>query len=252
MELRTTIRKKDACIYKPRNLKQGGKYYWRIDEIDKSNPDSPWKGDVWSFTVGKYTDYIGAGHWDDEYTRHLPYGVKPSGHPGGLMKVTAAGSLCPTLPVHTVDGFGLSDFKHGTKWRSMWLWKKGDSNPNPGTAPCMTWLRYDFGQVYKLGALWVWNYNPKGSPVHRGLRKVTIEYSTTGGGKSSEWKKLGEYEFAMAPEPGSPDYTYNTEVDFRGVKARYVVISAHKTDGNWGDPTYHGLSEVRFNLAADK
>jgi len=239
LQLKKIITEKDACVYKPNDLKQGGKYYWRIDEINESHPDSPWKGDVWSFTVGKYTDYIGAGHWDDVDS-------------GGLMKVTAAGSFCPTLPVHTVNGFGLSGLKHATTWKSMWVWKKGVSNPNPGTEPCMTWLRYDFGQVYKLQTLWVWNYNPKGSPVHRGLRKVTIEYSTTGGSKRSEWKKLGEYEFAMAPEPGSPDYVYNTEVDFGGVEARYVVISAHMTDGNWGDPTYYGLSEVRFNLAADE
>jgi hypothetical protein len=29
----------------------GTTYYWRIDEINDLNPDSPWKGDVWSFTV---------------------------------------------------------------------------------------------------------------------------------------------------------------------------------------------------------
>jgi len=29
----------------------GTTYYWRIDEVNDQNPDSPWKGDVWSFTV---------------------------------------------------------------------------------------------------------------------------------------------------------------------------------------------------------
>ena len=29
----------------------GTTYYWRIDEVNDLNPDSPWKGDVWSFTV---------------------------------------------------------------------------------------------------------------------------------------------------------------------------------------------------------
>jgi hypothetical protein len=252
LKLTKTLGKDDPCVYEPKGLEQGRTYYWRIDEIDKSNPDSPWKGDLWSFTVGKYTDYLGAGHWDDEYTRQLPYRQNPPGHPGGLMKVTAGASSSSTLPVHTVDGLGLSDLKHETSWRSMWFWGKGASNPNPGTVPCTTWLKYDFGQVYKLGTLWVWNCNLEGSPVHYGLRNVTIEYSTTGGSDAGEWKKLGDYEFAMAPEPGSPDYTYNTEVDFGGVEAKYVVISAHMTDGNWGDPTYYGLSEVRFNLAAEK
>jgi hypothetical protein len=26
-------------------------YYWRIDEVNDLHPDSPWKGDVWSFTI---------------------------------------------------------------------------------------------------------------------------------------------------------------------------------------------------------
>jgi len=26
-------------------------YYWRIDEVNNADPNSPWKGDVWSFTV---------------------------------------------------------------------------------------------------------------------------------------------------------------------------------------------------------
>jgi hypothetical protein len=29
----------------------GTTYYWRIDEINDANPDSPWKGDVWKFTI---------------------------------------------------------------------------------------------------------------------------------------------------------------------------------------------------------
>jgi hypothetical protein len=26
-------------------------YYWRIDAVDDANPDSPWKGNIWSFTI---------------------------------------------------------------------------------------------------------------------------------------------------------------------------------------------------------
>ena len=35
----------------PDGLIPGTTYYWRIDEVNDQNPDSPWKGDVWSFTV---------------------------------------------------------------------------------------------------------------------------------------------------------------------------------------------------------
>jgi len=36
------------------NLEWGTTYYWRVDEIDESNPDSPWKGTVWSFTTADF------------------------------------------------------------------------------------------------------------------------------------------------------------------------------------------------------
>jgi len=35
----------------PDGLVPGTTYFWRVDEINEQNPDSPWKGDVWSFTV---------------------------------------------------------------------------------------------------------------------------------------------------------------------------------------------------------
>jgi hypothetical protein len=35
----------------PQGLVPGVTYYWRIDEVNELDPNSPWKGDVWSFTV---------------------------------------------------------------------------------------------------------------------------------------------------------------------------------------------------------
>jgi len=35
----------------PDGLVPGTTYYWRVDEVNDSEPDSPWKGDIWSFTV---------------------------------------------------------------------------------------------------------------------------------------------------------------------------------------------------------
>ncbi len=41
----------------PEGLVPGTTYYWRIDEVNEANPDSPWKGDVWSFSVPPKTAY---------------------------------------------------------------------------------------------------------------------------------------------------------------------------------------------------
>jgi hypothetical protein len=40
--------------YDPGKLTLNTAYYWRIDEVNGTNPDSPWEGNVWSFTTGDY------------------------------------------------------------------------------------------------------------------------------------------------------------------------------------------------------
>ncbi|MHC4534737.1 MAG: LamG domain-containing protein [Planctomycetota bacterium] len=41
----------------PDGLIPGTRYYWRVDEIDETNPDSPWKGDIWSFLIPPKSAY---------------------------------------------------------------------------------------------------------------------------------------------------------------------------------------------------
>ena len=41
----------------PDGLVPGTTYYWRIDEVNEANPNSPWKGDVWSFSLPPKTAY---------------------------------------------------------------------------------------------------------------------------------------------------------------------------------------------------
>ncbi|MHC4228997.1 MAG: hypothetical protein ACYSW0_16335, partial [Planctomycetota bacterium] len=41
----------------PEGLLPGTTYYWRIDEVNDANAASPWKGDVWSFSVPPKTAY---------------------------------------------------------------------------------------------------------------------------------------------------------------------------------------------------
>ncbi len=61
----------DLTTYDPGPLGFGKTYYWRIDEVNEADPNSPWKGTVWSFTTAdfivavvddfeSYTDRTGA------------------------------------------------------------------------------------------------------------------------------------------------------------------------------------------------
>jgi len=41
----------------PDGLVPGTTYYWRIDEVNDADPNSPWRGDVWSFMIAPRTAY---------------------------------------------------------------------------------------------------------------------------------------------------------------------------------------------------
>jgi hypothetical protein len=42
----------------PDGLVPGTTYYWRVDEVNDTDPNSPWKGDVWSFSISPKTAYF--------------------------------------------------------------------------------------------------------------------------------------------------------------------------------------------------
>jgi len=42
----------------PDGLVPGTTYYWRIDEVNEAEPNSPWKGNVWSFSIPPKTAYF--------------------------------------------------------------------------------------------------------------------------------------------------------------------------------------------------
>ncbi len=41
----------------PEGLVPGATYYWRIDEVNDADPNSPWKGNIWSFSIPPKTAY---------------------------------------------------------------------------------------------------------------------------------------------------------------------------------------------------
>ncbi|MBL7184948.1 MAG: WD40 repeat domain-containing protein [Phycisphaerae bacterium] len=41
----------------PEGLVPGTTYYWRIDEVNDADPNSPWKGPIWSFAIPPKTAY---------------------------------------------------------------------------------------------------------------------------------------------------------------------------------------------------
>ncbi len=49
-----SVRALGSESYDPGKLEWDTTYYWRIDEVNNTNPDSPWVGPVWSFTTANF------------------------------------------------------------------------------------------------------------------------------------------------------------------------------------------------------
>jgi len=62
-------------------------YYWRIDEVNGANADSPWPGNIWSFTTGDFLvidDFEAYNGSDNQiwFTWHDGLGAGTPGTPG--------------------------------------------------------------------------------------------------------------------------------------------------------------------------
>ena len=73
--------------YDPGKLTLNTTYYWRIDEVNSTNPDSPWAGKVWSLTTGDYfviDDFEDYNSGDNQiwYAWHDGLGAGAQGVPG--------------------------------------------------------------------------------------------------------------------------------------------------------------------------
>ncbi|MFZ2146317.1 MAG: LamG-like jellyroll fold domain-containing protein [Sedimentisphaerales bacterium] len=99
--------------YEPGKLLWDAIYYWRIDEVNNANPDSPWKGPLWSFTtanflvVDDFEDYdIGNNEiwwvWKDGlgYAAHGNEPAYPGNGTGSAVGDESTGSYCEETIVH--------------------------------------------------------------------------------------------------------------------------------------------------------
>jgi len=195
----------------PERLAFGETYYWRVDEVNAPPDNTIRKAGVWSFT-----------------TEPFAYAIEN-------ITATASSSDTANGPENTANGSGLdaTGLLHTkTGDDNMWLSSRDGVQP--------TWIEYEFNGVYKLHEMWVWNSNDSLEPaIGLGFKDVSIEYSVNG----TDYTTLGTtHEFAQAP--GTPDYAHNTTIDFGGVAAQYVRLTANN---NWGGIlNQYGLSEVRF------
>jgi len=162
----------------PDGLTNGTTYYWRIDEVNDADPNSPWKGDVWSFTVPPKTAYAPdpadeAEQVDPDVTLRWTAGFGSKLHTvyfgdnfddvnnaaGGLPQGATTydpGTLKLAQTYYwRVDEFDIVDTHKGDIWR--FITEGAVANPDPAKGavgvtqtPILTWSPGVFGASHEV------------------------------------------------------------------------------------------------------
>jgi hypothetical protein len=229
------------------NLAQDTSYEWRIDVVAGS---TTYTGAVWGFrTVLNSTKVL---EWNFDSTS-----VQSTGHQSFITAIasTTASSQTWGLAYDTTNDYGLYGMQHivypyDYSWTSDLNGGNGANPIDGSTSGWGAWVAYRFDKVYSLGNLYIWNANEiyNGSDLtNRGLKNVRIDYSSNG----TTWTKLGDY--VIPKGTGTMGMLPSSVINFGGVDANYVVITAASTNGSWGpDPGssnyYYELAKLRFGI----
>ncbi len=162
----------------PDGLVPGTTYYWRVDEVNETDPNSPWKGDVWSFMIPPKTAYLpdpadGSESVDTDVTLSWTGGYGSKLHTvyfgDNFDDVNnAAGGLPQGSPTHSpgplefaktyywrVDEFDAVDTFKGEVW--SFLTQGAVSSPDPAKGamditqtPVLTWVPGVFADTHEV------------------------------------------------------------------------------------------------------
>jgi hypothetical protein len=162
----------------PDGLIPGTTYYWRVDEVNETEPNSPWKGSVWSFIVPPKTAYLpvpadGAeavgvntsliwtpGFGSKLHTVYFGDNFDDvSNAAGGLPQSSAAFNPGPLEMAKTyywrVDEFDIVETYKGDVWSFITEGAVGSPNPANGAvdvsqAPVLTWVPGVFADTHEV------------------------------------------------------------------------------------------------------
>jgi len=208
----------------PVGLVPGTTYYWRIDEVNETEPNSPWKGDVWSFSVAPRTAYDpapadGAEMVDPDITLSWTAGFGAKLHTvyfgesfdevnnatGGLPQGTAT-YIPSTLKLAKtyywrVDEFDVTDTHKGDVWSFTTEGGVGSPDPANGAVdvkqtPVLTWTPGVYAASHQ---------------VYFGIDKEAVRNADTG---SPEYKGTGSLGAeSYEPEKLEWNTTYYWRID---------------------------------------
>ncbi len=232
----------------PDGLVPGTTYYWRIDEVNDTEPNSPWKGPVWSFSVPPKTAYYpdpanGAEQVDPDVTLSWTGGFGSKLHTvyfgdnfddvnnaaGGLTQGTTTYSPGTLKMAKTyywrVDEFDVIDTHKGDVWSFTTQGAVGSPEPSNGAVdvehtPTLNWTPGVYADSHQ---------------VYFGTDKEAVRNADTG---SPEYKGTGDLGAqSYEPEKLEWDTTYYWRID----EANNVNPDSPWTGGVWSFTTANFL-----------
>jgi hypothetical protein len=206
----------------PDGLINGTTYYWRIDEVNEVDPNSPWKGNIWSFTVPPKTAYLpepadGAEYvdlnvrltWTAGFGAKIHYIVfgedfdEVNNAAMGKLNGTTSYNPGPLKLAKTyywrVDESDGPNMYKGEVWSFTTLGAVSGPNPADGTV--------DVKPLVVLG--WIAGAVAESHEVYFGTDADAVKNATTGSPEYKGPKALGEESY----EPGK--LTFNTTYYWR-------------------------------------
>jgi hypothetical protein len=189
----------DAVSYVPLEspLPWNTTYYWRIDEINSGEPESPWRGDVWSFTTANFLKVDDFEDYED-YCNRVFYtwtdGWGYSGDPtcgvtayGGNGTGSTVGNLNPPFAEQNIIHSGAQSmpFEYdntGTAGKARY------SETQREWTTAQDWTREG------IKALTIWYRGRRASVGSFSYNQPTDVYTITGGGVDI-WDEADQFHF---------------------------------------------------------
>lgn len=197
-------------------------YTWRVNGLDGASTTT---GPAWTFSTRARL------RWN----------------PGviGIVDANSSPDVNGSPGYNATNESGLDyDLHDSFEWSNGWYCRKPWDVVPPVNEPN---LLITFDRIYDINEMWVWNHDgTTGDEAAMALKTIKIEYSTNG----SSWTTLmngAEPNFVLPH--GNTDGTHDTEIDFGGAAAKYVLITAVGGPGvgNYGSTEWgYKLREVRF------
>jgi len=236
----------------PDGLVPGTTYYWRIDEVNDTEPNSPWKGKVWSFSIPPKTAYApdpadGAElvdpnvklSWTEGFDSKLHYvyfgdnfddvNNAAGGLPQGNTTYTPGTLKMAKTYYWRVDEFDIIATHKGDVW--SFTTQGGVAGPNPSNGavditqtPILTWSPGVYSASHQ---------------VYFGTDKEAVRNADTG---SPEYKGAGDLG-SESSEPGKLEWntTYYWRVD---------ELNNANADSPWTGPVW-SFTTANFLIVDD-